>query len=253
MDWIFVGDAHFSQKERERRERFISFIRENSDSLGTLVIMGDLFDFWFGFRDLTPLRNEYADILDLLEGIRKEGVEVIYLEGNHDFRLGPYMSDELGFQIYHRSTEIDLDGSKIYLAHGDWAYPKLGHRIFSSLLRNRFTYKLISWLGPEIVIRIAKWLSAGSRNRGIERPSEISSRIRKFAHKMLNEGFDVVILAHTHLPEVMTVERKSGTGYYFNVGNWMKDFSYLRYNVENGFSLEYFSEEKKGGIASPSC
>ncbi|MBW2039916.1 MAG: UDP-2,3-diacylglucosamine diphosphatase [Deltaproteobacteria bacterium] len=240
MDWIFVGDAHFALGDGNRRERFIRFIQINRSTLSTLVIMGDLFDFWFGFRDLSPLKREYGDILHLLEGLRAEGIEVIYLEGNHDFRLGPYMSKELGIQVYDRYADIDLDGTRVYLAHGDRAYPKLTHKIFSSLLKNGFTYQLISWLGPQTVISIAKWLSTRSREQGLKESPEIISRLRRFAIHKLDEGFDAVVLAHSHVPEAMAVEREKGVGYYFNVGNWVGDFSYLRYKGERGFSLEYF-------------
>jgi UDP-2,3-diacylglucosamine hydrolase len=170
-------------------------------------------------------------------------VDVIYLEGNHDFQLGPYMTEELGLQVHGRSTEIYLDGKRVYLAHGDRAYPKLGHMIFSRFLRNWFTYKLISWLGPQIAIGPARWLSAGSRRRGLEKPSGIIARVRRFALDKLSEGFDAVILAHTHVPEAVAVEKESGVGYYYNVGNWLRDFSYLRYNGERGFSLEYFTPD----------
>ncbi len=240
MDWIFVGDAHFALGDGRRREHFIRFIQANRSSLGTLVIMGDLFDFWFGFRDLTLLKKEYGDILDLLEGLRSEGIGVIYLEGNHDFRLGPYMSEELGIQVYDRYADIDLDGNRLYLAHGDLAHPKLRHRIFSCLLKNGFAYRFISWLGPQIVIGIARGLSARSRKQGLKEFPKITSRLRKFALHKLNEGFDAVILAHTHIPEAMAVERGKEMGYYFNVGNWVRDFSYIRYSGERGFSLEHF-------------
>lgn len=239
-DWIFVGDAHFALGDGKRRDYFTRFIRANRPSVGTLVIMGDFFDFWFGFRHIASLRKEYEDILDLLEGLRSEGVEIIYLEGNHDFRLGPYMREELGIQVYDRSAELELDGTRVYLAHGDRAHPKPGHKVFSFLIKNWFTYTIISWLGPRIVIAIAKWLSTHSRRHGVKEVSEIIHRLRRFAHHKLNEGFDAVVLAHTHLPEAMALEKRGGEGYYFNVGNWMRDFSYLRYNSKKGFSLEYF-------------
>ncbi|RLB08243.1 MAG: hypothetical protein DRG50_00475 [Deltaproteobacteria bacterium] len=245
MDWIFVGDAHFTQGDGDRRRRFIRFIQTNISSLKTLVIMGDLFDFWFGFRDLSSLKMEYGDILGLFERLREEKREVIYLEGNHDFRLGPYMSEELGVRVYDRSTQIYLGGKRVYLAHGDRAYPKFSHRLFSALLKNGLTYRLISLMGPYLVARMAKYLSSGSRKRGQRVSQDVISRLRKFALRKLNEGFDVVILAHSHFPETMTVEKKEGRGYYFNVGNWTRDFSYLRYNPQGGFSLEYFTTDQK--------
>jgi UDP-2,3-diacylglucosamine hydrolase len=237
-----VGDAHFASGDGERRKHFFNFIQKNKSTLNTLVIMGDFFDFWFGFRDLSLLKREYGDILKLLAELRSDGVRLIYLEGNHEFKLGPFMSDKLGIRVYDNCAEIDLNGKKVYLAHGDRASPTVSHRILTWFLRNWFTYQLISLLGPRIVINIAKWWSASSRNRS---SYEIMSqlRLRRFAQRKLNEGFDAVVLAHTHFPEATTMKKKEGEGSYFNVGNWMKDFSYLRYNKKKGFALEYYNAD----------
>jgi UDP-2,3-diacylglucosamine hydrolase len=244
MDWIFVGDAHFARGDKGRREHFSQFIKKNLHTLHTLVIMGDFFDFWFGFRHLSSLKREYSDILDLLEDLRITGVRVIYLEGNHDFSLGTYIHERLGIKVYDKSVEMELDGKRIYLAHGDRISPTLDHWVLTGLLRNRVTYQMISWLGPRLVMAIARRWSASSRGKNMERSPEVIKRLRRFAQCKLKEGFDAVILAHTHLPEAITIKEQGREGYYFNVGNWIKDFSYLRYNEKKGFSLEYYEKNR---------
>jgi UDP-2,3-diacylglucosamine hydrolase len=247
MDWLFVGDAHFAHGDKKRRERFSRFIKKNRSMLATLVIMGDFFDFWFGFRDITPLKKEYGDLLELLTALRADGVRVIYLEGNHDFSLGSYMHEELGIEVYDKSAEIELDGKRIFLAHGDRSAPPAGHWVLAFFLRNKISYQLISLLGPRIAMAIARQWSAKSRGRNIKKPFEIIKQLRSFAQRKLKQGFDAVILAHTHLPEAITIKEQGRVGYYFNVGNWIKDFSYLRYNEKKGFSLEYYEiKERKG-------
>jgi UDP-2,3-diacylglucosamine hydrolase len=252
MDWIFVGDAHFARGDKGRRGHFASFIQKNRSTLATLVIMGDFFDFWFGLRDITPLKKEYKDILGILAGLRDDGVRVIYLEGNHDFSLGRYMHQELGIEVHDKSVEIELDGKRIFLAHGDRVSPMLSHLLLTGLLRNRVTYQGISLLGSRIVMAIAHRWSASSRGRNMERSPVVISRLRSFAQRKLKQGFDAVILAHTHLPEAITIKEQGREGYYFNVGNWIKDFSYLRYNEKKGFSLEYYPQEEKIGAGTGS-
>ena len=245
MDWLFVGDAHFASGDGERRKHFFNFIQENKSTLKTLVIMGDFFDFWFGFRNLAPLKKKYGDVLSFFQKLTSNNVEMIYFEGNHEFWLGSFLSDKLGIKVYDNYAEINLDGKKIYLAHGDRTSPTVSHRILTWFLRNRLSYLLISLLGPRIVIGVATWWSGRSRNWGQKRSTDILSRLRKFAQRKVNEGFDAVILAHTHLPEVVPMKKRKGKGYYFNVGNWMNDYSYLRYNEKKGFSLEYYNAIKK--------
>jgi UDP-2,3-diacylglucosamine hydrolase len=247
MDWLFVGDAHFASEDGRRREHFSRLIKKNLNTLHTLVIMGDFFDFWFGFRKMRRLKKEYGDLLELFEELRAVGVRVIYLEGNHDFCMGPYMREKLKIAVYDHHAEIDLDGKLVYLAHGDRVSPTLDHWILTGLLRNRVTYQLISWLGPKIVMAIARRWSTSSRGRNIQKSPEVIARLRQFAvEKIKKEGFDAVILSHTHLTEAIRVKRRGKKeGYYFNVGNWIKDFSYLRYNEKNGFSLEYYPRKEK--------
>lgn len=247
MDWIFVGDAHFVRGDKGRRGHFASFIKKNRPQLATLVIMGDFFDFWFGFRDCSSLKKEYKDILEILEGLKADGVRVIYLEGNHDFSLGSYMREELGIEVYDRAAEIELRGKRIYLAHGDRISPTLDHWILTGLLRNRFAYQVISLLGSRLVMAIARRWSASSRGRNMERSPVVIARLRSFARRKLKQGLDAVILAHTHLPEAITMKEQGRQAYYFNVGNWIRDFSYLRYNEKKGFSLEYYTKKEKGG------
>jgi UDP-2,3-diacylglucosamine hydrolase len=245
MDWIFVGDAHFARGDMGRREHFSRFIQKNRSTLGTLVIMGDFFDFWFGFRDPSLLKKEYGDVLAILEGLRADGVRVLYLEGNHDFSLGSYMREELGIEVYESSTEMELDGKRIYLAHGDRISPTLDHWIVSGIIRNKFAYLVTSLLGSRIVMAIAHRWSASSRGRNMERSPVVIKQLRSFAQRKLKQGFDAVILAHTHLPEAIAVKEQGRQAYYFNVGDWIKDFSYLRYNEKKGFSLEYYNAIKK--------
>jgi len=247
MDWLFVGDAHFARGDKGRREHFASFIKKNRPELSTLVIMGDFFDFWFGFRDITTLKKEYADVLAILDDLRARGVRVIYLEGNHDFSLGSYMREELGIEVYNKSTEMKIDGKRIFMAHGDRISPTLDHWIVSGILRNWFAYHVISLLGSRLVMAIAHRWSASSRGRNMERSPVVIARLRRFAQRKLKQGFDAVILAHTHLPETITVKEQGREAYYFNVGDWIKDFSYLRYNAKRGFSLEYYAKREKRG------
>ncbi len=80
----------------------------------------------------------------------------------------------------------------------------------------------------------------------MERSPVVIKQLRSFAQRKLKEGFDAVILAHTHLPEAITVNEQGREANYFNVGDWIKDFSYLRYNEKKGFSLEYYKKRKRG-------
>jgi len=248
MTWLFVGDAHFSPEDGERRKRFFELLDRFGGSLGALVIMGDLFDFWFGFPDGSSFISRYADVLEALGRLRARGIRVVYLEGNHDFHLGTLMRDEMGIEVYPASVELEVAGMRGFLSHGDRIQGSLSHRVYSTLLKNTLTYSVMSWLGPRRVSQLARMLGDNSRHRNLRYGKRVQKELRAFALERLEAGTDVVILSHSHIPEAVTVEGAGGLRHYFNVGNWIQAFSYVRYETGVGFSLEFFRRgEGEGG------
>lgn len=245
-DWLFIADAHLREWDFEQQTRIIRFLEREKRNLETLVILGDLFEFWFGFE---PFAFEgYKPVLDKLEELVKGGVHIRYTEGNHDFGLGTYFEDTLGAQIDVNDAVIDLDGKRIYMAHGDLVNRKdRFYRIFRRVLKNPFTYWIMRRAGPRASKKVAAFLSSISTGRREEESPEKSERtFQHFAMKKVGEGFDVVILAHNHLPQSCSFEIDGKQTHYFNVGDWLDHFSFLRYRPGNGFGIEYFQEKDKG-------
>ena len=82
-DAIFVADAHFNKKNRE----FLTFLKKvESNEIITkqLFLMGDIFDFISGESIYFIKQNSVA--IELLDKLSKD-IEIIYLEGNHDYNL----------------------------------------------------------------------------------------------------------------------------------------------------------------------
>ena len=80
---IFVADSHYNQKNRQ----FLLFLKklENKEIKTTqLFLMGDMIDFISGESKYFIKRN--IEILELLNKLSNE-IEIIYLEGNHDYNL----------------------------------------------------------------------------------------------------------------------------------------------------------------------
>jgi len=72
---------------------------------------------------------------------------------------------------------------------------------------------------------------------------------RVFAHQKFLEGFEIVILGHSHFPEEVE-ERIDGRRYfYYNVGAWMVHRSFLRFTPPDRFELERYKEGGHGDAA----
>ena len=240
-DWIFLSDAHFTGENRDNQDRLIRFLEEEGENLSTLVLLGDLFEFWFGFEGY--VYREYVPILEQLKSLSHRGVRIKYVEGNHDFCLGPFFEKELRAEVYAEEMEETLGGKRVYIAHGDRVNPRdYEYRLFRRALKNRFSYAVMRWAGPALSMKVAKRLSARSRRKNHCRSSSHIPISRVFAMNKFREGIDVVILGHSHYPEEV-LERIDGREKgYFNVGDWITFFSYLRYNPKTGFELCYHED-----------
>ncbi len=245
-DWLFIADAHLREWDFEQQARITRFLEAEKENLETLVILGDLFEFWFGFE---PFAFEgYRPVLDKLEELVRRGVHIRYIEGNHDFSLGRYFEDTLNAQIDVKDSVTHLDGKKIYMTHGDLANKRdRFYRIFRRVLRNPVTYWVTRRAGPRISKKVATFLSYVSVGKGERKnPERIERAFEGFAIEKIKEGFDVVILGHSHLPQSCSFEIDGRQTHYFNVGDWIRWFSFLRYRHGQGFGIEYFQEKDKG-------
>jgi UDP-2,3-diacylglucosamine hydrolase len=241
-DWLFIADAHLREGDLEGQGRIIRFLEREKRDLGTLVILGDLFEFWFGFE---PFAFEgYKPLLDMLKKLVTQGVRIRYMEGNHDFGLGSYFEDTMRAQIVANDSVVELDGRRVYMAHGDLVNREdRFYRIFRCMLRNTLTYWMIRRAGPRASKRVAAFLSSLSTGRRLRERSEKIERIfQKFAMEKMRAGFDIVILAHNHLPQRCSFRIDGKEAYYYNVGDWIVHSSFLRYRPGQGFELGYFRE-----------
>ena len=128
-----VSDAHYSAN----KPIFLEFLKDiDSKKLQPtqLIFMGDIFDALFGGVSRTISKNEEA--IAILKNISLH-VEVIYLEGNHDFNLKKVFKNIKIFPITKQPVSLIYEDKKILLAHGDIQSP-LGYKIYTALIRNPF-------------------------------------------------------------------------------------------------------------------
>jgi len=246
-DWIFVSDAHFSGREAEEIGVFLQFLNVQKERMSHLVILGDLFEFLFGFKKKPPPQDlfPFKDYLPVLEGIQnlyRQGICIKYFEGNHDFFLQSFFSErfDMAIEVFPEGHEERVGERRTFIAHGDLSNPKLwGYRIFRKILRNPYTYGLIEAVGPSFARRVARWLSRRSYQKNHTLPaSGPPSEFRNYAHQKFLEGFDMVILGHSHFPDEAEEEMDGRRCLYFNVGDWMEHRSFLRFSPPDRVELE---------------
>ena len=155
---FFVTDAHYSHL----RPVFLDFLQEiDSKKLQPtqLILMGDIFDALFYEVPYTQKIN--AEALTLLQKISLS-VEVLYLEGNHDFNLKKVFPNIKVFPISKQPVECKYNSKKVLLAHGDFE-SNLSYRVYTAVIRNSFVLMVLNFidlfLGHKLFKKLDSYLS----------------------------------------------------------------------------------------------
>jgi UDP-2,3-diacylglucosamine hydrolase len=224
---FFISDAHLGlgnpSEEIRKEETLIRFLDHAAGSADTLFILGDLFDFWFEYKSVIPRR--FFRVLWTLERLRERGVQIHYLSGNHDFWLESFFPLELGVEVHAEPVELNLDGKRFWISHGDGIMKKDGgYRLFKRIVRHPLSVRLYRLLHPDLAFGLAGFVSKLSRNHPAF-PDNDGDYV-DYAEARFAEGFDCVVLAHTHRP---MVHKRDGRT-YVNTGDWIRHFSYAKFS-----------------------
>ena len=205
----------------------------NSIEPEILVINGDLIDIW-QFRSYY-FPNSHTRVIERIFSFISSGVKVFCLTGNHDELLRRYSGLKLGNLILEDKVVLTLDGKKHWFFHGD---------VFDvSMQGSRWLAKL-GTTGYEILILINKLVNIILETLGRPKTS-FSQQVKKATKKgikmlsnyeltaaeiALDEGYDVVLNGHTHIPCIKQITTERGSVMYMNSGDWVENMTALEYN-----------------------
>ncbi|MCI0330453.1 MAG: UDP-2,3-diacylglucosamine diphosphatase [candidate division Zixibacteria bacterium] len=230
----FVSDLHLGagtpSEEERKKEKFIQFLQLVRQNGKTLYIVGDLFDFWFEYKNAIPKTE--VEILAALKNLVLMKLPVVYLAGNHDFWQRDFFPKYLGIQFEKGDVVLNRGGQKIFITHGDGkARSDWGYRLLRGLFRFPLNVWLYRQLPVDLAFPLARLVSGSSRRWTEARGKELLSEYEEFARGKFAEGFDALVLAHSHWPELKVVEGKT----LVNIGDFMTHFTY---GVLRGKELE---------------
>lgn len=222
----FISDAHFGipvEGGEYRDLHFANLLEKAPPELSDLYIIGDLFDFWIEYR--YTIRSDYFLILHSLKKLAERGVKIHYLAGNHDFAIGPFLKDVIGIDVYLDSLEVEIQGKRVHLFHGDGLIKRdFGYRVLKKILRNPLNQRFYKVLHPDWGVSMGSFFSGSSRKYLRKFLSEsIINEYREYAKMRLESGNDLVIFGHTHKAEHCNFE----LGTYINSGSWLINYNFV--------------------------
>lgn len=196
-DAIFVADSHFNNKNQELLT-FLKKVESKKILTSQLFLMGDMIDFISAESRYFVKQNSV--VINLLNTLSNE-IEIIYLEGNHDYNLKNLF---LNIQVIKRENQplfAKFEEKTVAISHGDnfinWKYD-----LYCKFIRNTIFLRVMNFI--DINFFISKKIENALLSKNI------CHKMNNFEHivkrRLENYNTNIVIEGHYH----------QGVGYYFD-------------------------------------
>jgi UDP-2,3-diacylglucosamine hydrolase len=191
-----VGDVHLSAAEPAVAERFARFLARVEGGGGTLVLLGDLFDWWAGRGQAA--RPFESSVIEGLRRVRASGVRLAFVAGNRDFLFDG--CEGLDLELWPEVVRTRWGERTVLLTHGDLLCsadrPYLAMR---RLLRSALIRTGAHALPFRVKANLAQGIRAYSERTGRHSPGARRGIDYGIALEwMRRAGADVLVAGHVH-------------------------------------------------------
>ena len=237
-----ISDAHLGAAPRDVEREVLRFLRSLEGRARSLVINGDLFDFWFEWKTVVPRRGVRA--VAALADLRESGMEILWIAGNHDCWGGEVLREDYGLTYQVGPWEGTIGGWKTRIEHGDGLrdVEDRKYRRLRTVLRHPWSIRAFRMLHPDMGSRLALGSSEASR---VHRAKDNGKGLRNVAMTQLerDQSLDLVIFGHSHFA---ALERGPSRGVYANAGSWLDAPTYLKISPDRVELLRWSGESAEG-------
>jgi UDP-2,3-diacylglucosamine hydrolase len=234
MKIVFFSDAHLDKDDVQKIQFVEKFINDVCRDADMVIVLGDLFEFYHGYDGY--IFPWYKSIIDSLKNLTKKGKNVYFIEGNHEFRMGDFFENYTGIYCAHNIV-MDIEGKKTYISHGY----EISKFYLTKFLKTTFVGKVMDALGPDITWSIASTARIFLSSKKKPYNNKAMDLFRKYALKKFDEGYDVLVLGHSHMSDTFEQHAGDKTKQYFNTGDIIRQRSYIEYNSTSGFELKKYN------------
>jgi UDP-2,3-diacylglucosamine pyrophosphatase LpxH len=205
MKRLIVSDTHIGSRFCKKSD--LIKLLQNS-KYDQLILNGDIIEF-LKIPTFTPLVIDLVNSVDFTK-------EIIYVIGNHDISLRGFIGKTFANVRFVKEYCFEEGGRKFRIEHGD--------KYERGIVHSRYLMKIISvfqdMLEKTFNINLAAWYSKLKFNR---------RKVKRLWDIMdLNNDVDVLIIGHTHLPEVLIwIDEEEKIKTYVNTGDWVSHATYV--------------------------
>jgi len=239
----FASDQHLgAPNEREslvREKLFVKWLDEIKSDCQVLFLLGDLFDFWFEYKQVVP--RGFVRVLGKLAELSDSGIQIYFFTGNHDLWMRDYLEKEIGITVFRDRQHFLIDGKKFFIAHGDGLGPNdKGYKRMKKVFTNKFAQFFFYLLHPDFAVWLG--INTSRKNKLISGAEDVKflgggsvCLVQYVKRKLETEHFDYFVFGHRHLPMEIKIENST----YLNLGDWVSYFTYAEYS-DNHLNLKTY-------------
>ena len=249
-NYYFISDAHLGCRamshHRTQERRLVNFLSAIKDKAEAVFLLGDVFDFWFEYRNVVP--KGYTRLLGKLSELTDSGIEIHFFVGNHDMWVGDYLEKECGVIIHTGCSTIELCGKEFYLGHGhklDEVEDNYLTRLMYWCFESKALRAMAKWIHPRWFVDFGyRWAKHSRESHYKPSPfrGEDHEGLVLFAKKYLqtHPTINYFIFGHRHIELDIFVGSSSRL---MILGNWYDLFSYGVFDGENLYLENYVEGE----------
>ena len=220
LENIFISDTHIESSQDAKYMVLLELLSSFLDrkDVKNIVFLGDIFDFCTGSSRY--FKKKFNVLGTLLERLVKQGISVYYIEGNHEFYMKDLKWKGVSCSRGDPYLEVNIEGRKVLLTHGDMLTPSKLYRFYNSIVRSKIVKWIVTYL---IKMSVVEYLSIKyshmTRRMHIGNEIQVDLLDRKVESYMLDKQADLLVFGHFHR----------------YVTEWTLDQSKFKFNLTQGY------------------
>lgn len=197
--FVVYSDVHLREPDDNMTELFINSL-SNIKDVDAVFFLGDIFDFIFNVK--TYYKKRWSAVFSAFAKLHREGVKVVFVEGNHDFGFHHFTREE--FYSYAGDAVLSVDHpvlGEVILRHGDDVVCPPSYLWFRAIVKSR-ALQIFARIFPGFILQFIF-----SKHARLSRAADKYKRIsREFLYSCISKYLDqvqakpqVLILGHVHV------------------------------------------------------
>lgn len=214
---IFIADSHFNKKNQQFLI-FLEKLEKEEIQTSQLFLMGDMIDFISGESKYFIQENQ--KVITLLNKL-SSSIEIVYLEGNHDYNLKSLFPNILVVKRENQPLLAQYKNKTIALSHGDnfinWQYD-----LYCKVIRNPILLKFLNLIDFNYFISL-KIEEALLKKNICHKMNTFENLVKR---RVSFYSSDIIIEGHYHQGGTYNIDNKT----YINIPSLCCDEKYIRLN-----------------------